>query len=111
MNYHNKKFKSVSNSENGEISEDVIFHYKQKRNILTCEYSGGQITKGHLIGIVDEDGVINMRYHQVNKQNVLMTGACNSKPEKMPNGKIKLFEKWQWTSGDLSKGNSILEEI
>jgi hypothetical protein len=29
----------------------------------------------------------------------------------MKNGKIRLHEKWQWTSGDGSKGESILEEI
>jgi hypothetical protein len=29
----------------------------------------------------------------------------------MENGKIRLYEEWQWTSGDQSKGSSILEEI
>lgn len=111
MNYNNKKFKSISNTENGEISNGMIFHYKQEGNLLTCEYSGGLITKGHLIGLVEENGIINMRYHQVNKQNILMTGVCNSKPEIMPNGKIRLLEYWQWTSGDLSKGKSVLEEV
>lgn len=111
MNYNNKKFKPISNTENGEISVETIFHYKQKGNLLTCEYSGGKILKGHLIGLVDEDGLINMRYHQVNKQNELMTGICKSKPEIMPNGKIRLVEEWQWTSGDLSNGSSVLQEI
>ena len=40
-----------------------------------------------------------------------MTGTCFSKPENMENGKIRLYEAWEWTSGDKSKGNSILEEI
>jgi len=111
MNYNNKKFKAISNSENGEISEETIFHYKQERNLLTCEYYGGKIIKGHLIGLVDKNGIINMRYHQVNKLNEIMTGVCFSKPEIMENGKIRLLEEWQWTSGDLSKGNSVLEEI
>ncbi len=111
MNYNNKKFKAISNSENGEISKEMIFHYKQEGNILTCEYSGGEIVKGHLIGLVNEIGIINMRYHQVNKLNEIMTGICESMPEIMPNGKIRLLEKWQWTSGDLSTGNSVLEEV
>ena len=103
MNYNNKKFKTVSNSENGEISENMIFHYKQEGNLLTCKYAGGEIIKGHLIGLVDKNGVIDMRYHQLNKKNALMTGICKSTPENMPNGKIRLIEEWQWTSGDLSK--------
>lgn len=40
-----------------------------------------------------------------------MTGTCNSRPELLKNGKIRLHEEWQWTSGDKSKGKSILEEI
>jgi len=40
-----------------------------------------------------------------------MTGICKSKPEILPNGKIRLHERWQWTSGDLSLGQSIIEEL
>ncbi|MEH0157423.1 n-acetylglutamate synthase [Limibacter armeniacum] len=111
INYHNKRFRPVSNTENGETSEETIFHYKQEGNVLTSEYSGGQIVKGHLIGLVSEEGEINMRYHQVNAKGELMTGICYSKPEVLPNGKIRLFEKWRWTSADMSEGESIIEEI
>ncbi|MCO6476995.1 MAG: hypothetical protein J5I94_10270 [Phaeodactylibacter sp.] len=111
MNYNNKKFRPISNTENGETSEQTIFHYKQTGNILACEYSGGKIVKGHLIGLVDELGAIDMRYHQVNEKGELMTGVCRSEPELLPNGKIRLHENWQWTSGDLSKGYSVLEEL
>jgi len=41
----------------------------------------------------------------------LMTGTCHSTPELLENGKIRLIENWQWTSGDKSKGNSVLEEL
>ena len=111
MNYNNKKFRSISNTDNGETSEETIFEYKQKDNILTATYSGGEIQKGHLIGLVDKEGKIEMRYHQINLKGELMTGVCFSKPEIMDNGKIRLYETWQWTSGDKSKGNSILEEV
>lgn len=111
MNYHNKKFKSVFNSKNGEVSSSMIFIYKQSDHILTCEYKGGKIIHGHLIGLVDQDGLIEMRYHQVNHKGELLTGICNSVPELMDNGKIRLIENWQWTSGDQSKGRSILEEL
>lgn len=53
MNYNDKIFKAISNTENGETSEETLFHYKQTDNILTCEYSGGKIIKGHIIGLVD----------------------------------------------------------
>jgi hypothetical protein len=78
---------------------------------LTCEYEGENIIGGHLIGVVDDSGNINMRYHQVNKHGQLMTGICHSRPELLLNGKIRLHESWQWTSGVGSMGESVLEEI
>jgi len=111
MNYNNRKFRPVSNTENGETTIETIFVYQQNGHILTSEYQGGQIAKGHLIGLVDEGGNIEMRYHQVNLKGELMTGICHSKPEIMENGKIRLHEDWKWTSGDESSGKSVLEEI
>ncbi|WP_025144576.1 hypothetical protein [Pedobacter jeongneungensis] len=111
INYNNKHFRPVSNTENGETSAETIFKYKQTGNILTSEYAGGKIICGHLIGLVDENGHIDMRYHQVNDKGEMMTGICNSKPELLPNGKIRLHETWRWTSGDLSEGQSIIEEL
>ncbi len=111
INYNNRKFRPVSNTENGETSEETIFHYQQEGNILSASYSGGQIVSGHLIGLVDEEGNIDMRYHQVNTAGELMTGQCRSTPMIMANGKIRLMEVWEWTSGDQSKGESVIEEI
>ncbi len=110
MNYNDKKFRPIINTENGETSNETLFHYKQVGNILTSEYAGGRIKHGHLIGLVDDSGIIEMRYHQVNDKNELMTGICISTPEILKNGKIRLHESWEWTSGDKSKGTSIIEE-
>jgi hypothetical protein len=109
MNYNNKKFKPIQNSKNGETTEETIFEYRQIDNILTSEYKGGKILKGHLIGLVDKNGNIEMRYHQINEKGE--SGICHSKPELAENGKIRLYESWKWTSGDMSSGKSILEEL
>jgi hypothetical protein len=111
MNYNNRKFRSVQNSKNGETTEETIFEYKQIGTILTSEYKGGQIVKGHLIGLVDENGYIEMRYHQINVKGELLTGICYSEPKLTAKGKIRLYEDWKWTSGDMTSGKSILEEI
>jgi hypothetical protein len=110
INYNKKIFKPVSNTENGETSGETVFMYRQQGNIITSNYSGGRIKSGHLIGIVDQQGTIEMRYHQINDRNELMTGICRSKPEILENGKIRLHETWEWTSGDRSTGYSIIEE-
>jgi hypothetical protein len=110
LSYNGKTFKPVKTSGNSETTSETVFEYKQNGTILTSNYSGGNIEQGHLIGIVSEDGTIDMRYHQVNQNGILMTGICVSKPEILPNGKIRLHEKWKWTSGDKSEGESIIEE-
>jgi len=55
INYNDKIFRPISNTENGETSNETKFHYKQVGNILSSEYSGGKILTGHLIGLVDKD--------------------------------------------------------
>ncbi|MGY6562879.1 MAG: n-acetylglutamate synthase [Luteibaculaceae bacterium] len=111
ISYDRKIFRPLINSENGETSDETIFNYRQEGNMVKATYSGGKIKFGHLIGLIDEFGNIDMRYHQINSNNELMTGICKSRPEVLPNGKIRLHETWQWTSGDNSKGTSIIEEI
>lgn len=111
INYHKKKFKIVSNSENGELSPNLIFTYEQRDNILSCCYFGGSVILGTILGVVHEDGVLEFSYQQINSENELKTGKCRSIPEVLEDGRIRLYEKWQWTNGDLSSGESILEEI
>ena len=111
IDYNNRKFKVVGNSESGDVSNDLIFHYQQVDNILTCTYDDKQILSGHLIGLVDEDGRIDMRYHQVSSQGIIKTGKCVSTPSLQSNGKLRLHEMWEWLSGDTGNGESFLEEI
>ena len=111
MNYHNKIFRSISNTPNGEVSGETFFTYQQSGNIVTAVYAGGSILQWHLIAIVDEAGKLDMRYHHVNDQGILHTGICTAIPEILPDGRIRLHETWKWTSGDASSGKSILEEI
>jgi hypothetical protein len=56
-------------------------------------------------------GQLDMRYHQVNRSGALQTGVCQSIPEMLPDGRVRLHETWQWTSGDASSGHSVVEEI
>lgn len=111
MNYNNRIFRVINNSDNGDTSSETTFHYKQEGNILTSIYSGGNIVSGHLMGLVDENGNINMRYHHINNEREIMTGICLSTPEILEDGRIRLHEEWRWTNRDQSSGKSTLEEI
>lgn len=95
IDYNDRRFVPVSNSENGEVSSEVVFHYKQEGNIITCSYSGGRIRSGQLIALVDDEGWLDMRYHQVNDRGELMTGVCRSTPEVLSDGRVRLLDAWQ----------------
>ncbi len=111
ISYNDKRFITISNSDTGEVSGETIFHYHQKENFVWAEYSGGEIIFGNLIAICDRDGCLDMRYQHLNGKDELMTGKCKSTREILSDGRIRLHEKWEWTSGDYSKGDSIIEEI
>lgn len=111
INYDNRKFASAKNSATGEVSQETIFHYHQKDDLVWAEYSGGAIIFGSLIAKVLENDSLEMRYQHLNEKGELMTGKCFSTPELLPDGRIRLYEKWQWTSGDFSSGESVIEEI
>ncbi len=110
INYDKKEFIAKENSENGEVSSYTVFKYFQKENILWAEYSGGEILKGHIIGVVLKNGDLDFHYQHINKLGQVRIGKCHSTPEILDTGKIQLFEQWQWLNGDKSRGTSILIE-
>ncbi len=111
INYHNRQFRSVSNSPNGEVSGETLFRYFQQDNIVWATYQGGSVRFGTLTGLVEPNGSLRFAYQHVNTQNELMTGHCESTPETLSDGRIRLYERWQWTSGNQSAGESAIEEV
>lgn len=111
FNYDNRRFVGVSNSDTGGVGAETIFHYHQQADIVWATYAGGNIRFGTLVAKVDADGCLDMRYQHINTDGELCTGTCRSTPEVLPDGRYRLHESWQWTSGDCSAGNSIVEEL
>ena len=110
-NLDGKVFRSISNTGNGDVGADTVFHYRQAGEIVTADYSGGGIVVGHLIATVLADGQLDMRYHHLNDKGEFMLGKCLSTPERLPDGRLRFKEKWQWLSGDMSSGYSEIEEV
>lgn len=108
--YDGKYFVPEINTSNGEVNDKTLFTYHQNGNILWADYAGGEISRGNLIGIVDENNQLDFYYQHINTNNEIRIGRCHSVPEILDNGKIKLFEEWQWLNGDKSKGSSVLVE-
>ena len=111
INYDNKIFASTENSENGEVNGETVFYYHQSGEIIWAEYYGGIVKRGFLIGTVTENGLLEFVYEHLNNKNEARTGKCISMPRILENGIIELEEKWEWTNGDRSKGESKIVEI
>lgn len=119
VSYDGKTFRSAANSANGEVGAETVFHYHQAGAVVWGEYAGGSVVRGSLVATVaaDDDesggggGVLDMRYQHVNAAGALMTGRCRSVPTTLPDGRLRLHETWQWTCGDGSRGESVVEEV
>ena len=111
IQYHDRYFRTVSNSATGEVDDRTVFHYRQEGDVVWATYQGGQVRFGTLVARQLADGTLDMRYHHINHANDIMTGECQSRPEILADGRLRLYESWQWTCGDHSKGESVVEEL
>lgn len=109
ISYDGKRFRSKSNTDNGEVSDETIFVYHQENDVVWAEYSGGAIVRGTLIGTADKDGRLSFYYQHINSNHVVKIGRCQSTPY-FVDGRLELHEQWQWLSGACSKGASVLIE-
>jgi hypothetical protein len=111
--YADRVLTSRSNTPNGEVSRLTTFNYTQSPatpHIVSATYAGGSIVQGNLIGTLSGD-VLKMVYHHVNDKGMVMTGRCTSTPEVLDDGRLRLHEEWEWTSGGVGKGESVVEEV
>jgi hypothetical protein len=111
INYHGRLFKVVRTSPNAETDADTRMFYSQNGDIVWATIQGGRIRFGTLVAKVDQYGSLEMRYQHVNEAGELRTGVGVTAPEQLPDGRLRLHEHWQWTSGDFSNGEAILEEV
>jgi Domain of unknown function (DUF3291) len=112
IQYDGRRFAVAANSDNGDVSPGLVFHYRQSGSRLWCLYGDGvRIRFGALVAAVQPDGALDMRYQHVDAAGEVRTGQCHSRPERMPDGRLRLHERWQWTNGDESAGSSVLEEL
>jgi hypothetical protein len=111
IDYNGRVFRSVSNSGSGDVGEETLFHYQQRGSVVWATYAGGAVEFGTLVATVSDTGILDTRYSHVKATGELATGVCVSTPEVLSDGRMRLHETWQWTSGDLSTGQSVIEEV
>lgn len=107
-NLNNKYFISASSTDNGEVSSETKFHYRQKEEVIWATYEGGDILFGTLSGYRKGDQ-LEFRYQHQNKEGIFKFGKCSTIVIAKDDG-IELHETWEWMCDDFSKGTSVLKE-
>lgn len=111
VSFDNRMFSLSQTTPNGDCDSDTRFHYRQHGARVWATYQGGGVQFGSLVAIGDPHGRLDMRYHHVDLSGRLRTGTCQATPELLPDGRLRLLEEWRRTNGDLSQGQTVVEEI
>jgi hypothetical protein len=101
----------VANSAGGDVGDETRFHYHQQGDLVWATYAGGAVRWGTLLARADAAGNLDMRYQHVGSDGAFKGGRCQSRPEVLPDGRLRLHERWQWTEGAAGEGQSTVEEI
>jgi hypothetical protein len=111
MNYEGKVFRSIANSAGGDVGDQTVFRYHQAGDLVWATYAGGAVRWGTLLARADAEGHLDMRYQHVGVDGAFKDGRCQSRPETLPDGRLRLHERWWWTEGAAGEGQSTVEEI
>jgi hypothetical protein len=111
LDYEGRSFRSVANTQGGDVDAGTTFHYHQRGAVVWATYAGGSVVFGTLLAQVDPLGNLDMRYQHVSSDGKFKTGRCQSSPERLPDGRLRLRERWQWTDGAEGEGVSVIEEV
>lgn len=110
INFNNKRFTLVENSENGKVNSNTIFEYKQTGDLVTADYYGGIVNYGKIIAYHKGDQ-LDMRYQCLTTDNELKAGKAIAKITELNDGKLKLSLNWQWLDDKNESGTSEYIEI
>ncbi len=110
LNYDGRVFRSVANSDGGDVGPETIFHYFQRDEVVWATYEGGSVLFGTLVAKADSAGTLDMRYQHLTADGTFKTGRCRSRPEVLADGRVRVHEEWEWTGGVVGNGVSIVEE-
>jgi hypothetical protein len=92
----------------GVVSTDTELVFEQTGSIVSARYRGGSIVDGYLIGHV-EGMTFHFRYVQADTGGRIDAGVSEGRFERLPDGRLRLTEDFQWTTRPAS-GTNVFEE-
>ena len=105
IDFNNKTFSLVENTENGRVNADTVFEYKQSGNFVSADYYGGTIVYGKIIAVLEGDR-LDMLYQCLTTNNELKAGKAIAKISFNEAGKLKLSLNWEWLGDKKESGTS-----
>jgi hypothetical protein len=103
IDYDGRRFRA---SRHGPVAR-----YRQSGDLLWAEFDGGEVRRGSLTGLRHPDDSIEFTYTMVLTDGAVLAGHCHSTPEVLPDGRIRLHERWERYGRHSATGTSQLEEI
>jgi hypothetical protein len=91
-----RRFAAVANV-GGEVTADTVFEYHEQGGEVWAAYRGGAVVRGFLVGTRAAD-TLEIRYVQLNNDGETSSGHCVSTIQVLPDGRLRLEEKWEWES-------------
>ena len=92
----------------GDVDGRTLFRYRQDGEVVWADYAGGQVVRGHLVG-VRRGARLDRRYVHLDTAGGTASGHCLSVVERVGD-RLRLHEEWTWESRPGS-GTSVLDEI
>ena len=93
----------------GTAGDTAVGHYHQAGDVVWAEFGGGSVRAGRLVGTCGEDGVVEAAYVQLLATGELAAGRMTSVPHLLPDGRVRLEERWRRDDG--SAGTSWIEQL
>jgi len=109
IDYQNRKFKIISNSNVKDIGSNTIFSVCHSGDLVYGLYQGGQVSQGSFIAKLMGNGSLEKRFQHLNDKGHFISGKSYSTTEVLPDGRLRLKESWEFTPE--IKGSAIFEEI
>lgn len=104
-----RRFTAVSGGVDVGASTVFLFTEDRSSGVVTATYAGGLVVAGTLVGLRTES-VVEFRYSHVTSARALESGFSRDVVTLLDDGRLRLDERWEWTSR-AGSGTSVLEEL
>jgi hypothetical protein len=100
----------VTASSTGDCTAETRFRYTQRGESVAATYEGGAIRAGSLAAVV-RDGTLDVTYTHLTAAGTLRRGECETIPELLADGRIRLHESWRWLGSGAPREYAVVEEV